>query len=481
MSAPNPVSRLHSHRSTRRPSSASPRKNSRSLALHALLLGLALGGCGTVVPVDPDAGAGPDPGSDSGSSPVTLPLAASFEMVAGVTLDGSFPLPGLGLEEHRFILRLDDVDATSTAGIAGTSGQSVTASFARQSDGVRALSSGLSLTVDLLDGSTSCELGDMVYEQMQLTPVDDDGDGMADRVQGTASGRFELDSFTGVGPAFTATLEGSLDTTLPRLTIAGSQEEHHVLAPLRINASEPLPASTRLSILVEGSNSFDELTGDSNAPARTSFISASGMLPLGATLVIESDEPVRDLAGNENPAELPLAVQTMADPGLFAEDGFDGELIGDLRGSAAQVTSIGSMLPITGERSLLMEPGSRLTVVMPRAATDTSFALQARTLHQDEGHTKLSARIQIGVPGGTVPVAEQVLSSSNQPFDDTGDNVWLYAGEFRQIGGPLPTADEDVLAGDTVVLSIQLFGPRSTCLDNSPSEVGLLIDNLRLE
>lgn len=438
----------------------------------SLLLGLTLGACGSVVPVAPDGG--PGPGSDAGPGPGVLPLAASFEMVAAFELESSFPLPGLGLDEHRFILRLDDVDATGTAAIAGAAGQAVSVPFARQSDGVRTLSSALSLAVDLLQG-TSCALYDLVYEQMQLTPVDDDGDGRVDRVQGTASGTLELDTFSGTGLRFTATLEGALDRTPPHLLVLGSEQEHNVLTPIRIEASEPLPANTRLSLLFPDSNDQPIELAGGDPLATTSFTSPSFTLPFGASLIVARELPVRDLAGNESPDELPRTVQTMADPGLFAEDGFESPLRADLRGPAEVVASVGNLPALTGLQSLRMEPGSRLTVVIPRGPNDTRYALQARTLHHDLADTDLFVKIAVGVPGTEIR-AESTVAFDIPPSAETGDDVWPYAGELREIDGVLPDT-----AGDTLVLSIQISGPQSACLDGSPSELGLLIDDLRLE
>lgn len=441
----------------------------------SLLLGLTLGACGTVVPVAPDGGPGPGADAGPGPDPGVLPLADSFEMVAAFELESSFPLPGLGLDEHRFILRLDDVGATGTAAIAGAAGQAVSVPFARRSDGVRTLSSALSLAVDLLQG-TSCALYGLVYEQMQLTPVDDDGDGTVDRMLGTASGTLELDTFSGTGLRFTATLEGALDRTPPHLLVLGSEEEHNVLTPIRIEASEPLAASTGLSLLFPDSNAQPlELAGGGDTLATTSFTSPSFTLPFGAALIVASELPVRDLAGNESPDELPRTVQTMADPGLFIEDGFESPLSADLRGPAEVVASVGNLPALTGLQSLRMEPGSRLTVVIPRGPNDTRYVVQVRTLHHDMADTDLITKIAVGVPGTEIR-AESTVAFNVPPTTETGDNVWLYAGAPREIDGVLPDT-----AGDTLVLSIQIPGPQSACLDGSPSELGLLIDDLRLE
>jgi hypothetical protein len=130
----------------------------------------------------------------------------------------------------RFSLRLDD-HAEGTRAIASPQYVLEAAAFTRLVDGTRELAESFQVRT-VYEDRDPCSSHRTNFSDMHLMPRDDDGDGVPERLEGTARGqlRFDVDGI-GVRMAFEATLAGTLDRTPPDMEIAGITTGHHVMQP----------------------------------------------------------------------------------------------------------------------------------------------------------------------------------------------------------------------------------------------------------
>ena len=434
---------------------------------------MLLGGCGKIVPTQPDADAG------SGTIGPGLDLAASFEVVATPVFDsGSLDsdlLPG----QHTFVLRLND-EGTRTGGIAGSHGTVETSRFDRLSTGTRQLAAPMRLgVVPVTEPDTGCQGEAMIYEGMSLMPLDEDGDGMADRLQGTATGYFERflgDAIEIVD--FEATVEATLDTVRPTLDFAGSKTEHHPLEPVHLIASEPLPGDVALSLRSQSSDQRFALSPVGGAaPAAAHFVTAANIpLSFGDALVLDIPSPVRDMAGNAAVLVPPPGVGTMPALNDFVDDGFESGLEGHLEGDAQIVERIGEKPAIQDLQSLLLGPGGRITVQMPIGTVDDSLSFQYRLLFQTADGGDASGEIVLAIPGGEL--VRQPLSltpSLSTELVETFDPMWPYAGPITTFDQELPFAD----LPERIFISLQVAAPPA-CSGLVPPLPAVLLDDLHI-
>jgi hypothetical protein len=451
-------------------------RSSAGLALLALGL-LAAPACGDVrLPADP-----PDGGSTIPPPPVApedLSLADSFEITAELTyMDSTFPVPPDFLpDRHQFVLRLDDADDT-TQGIAGAAGQVVAPSFFHLAGGQRVLERDFFLAA--ADGSAVlCGVGAMHYETMTLETFDTDGDGSVDLVQGTATGSVAgLDIFD--AGRFTAAIQGTLDTTPPRLTVRGpsiDQPDQSVLGGFVVEASEPLPAGARVFLTseIDGAR-IDLLPFPEDQPAVIAFVLPSDvLLPFGATMRLEVVPGIEDLAGNAGTLDTP-SIATIGDPQLFEQDGFEAGAHVTLSGDASLVASVDSVPAITGDTSLLLEPGGSATLRIPlpdSGGSEQTLGLQLRGLFR--------GRNDAFVDGDVVLVLADTGERIQAPFPEalntaqTGDQRWRYVGPVTPLDVTLPPG----ATGELLVV-LRVAAP-ALCGEDSAPESAVLIDDVAL-
>jgi hypothetical protein len=403
----------------------------------------------------------PDPNPDP------LPLASSFDLTATLTFsDGTDPygLPG----SERLVLRLDDAPDGTVAAVWGANVGSYLGTFTRTEEGL----SSQSLLALRVEPQESGSFDPSIWlRTVDLVLIDRDDDGEVDAVEGTGTGEFHqlLGDVEQTQP-FTVELRGDLDATPPVLAIDGDTAAFNVLDQLRIVTSEPLdPATT--AVLSYGDTRVVLEQGPGASPYARSF-GANTLLPFGTDLRVEFDPAPRDLAGltSEN---VPTTVRTMAAPGLFSEDGFEGELVAVTRG-AEVVAGVGTLPAITGARSLLIETGDTLTMRIPLAGGETHLRFQARILTDGAGfHGCTGIEVRAGFPGlpdGSNIAGLYVLLPGD--FDEnTGDEAWPMAGPIISVEHALPAGATGEVIFDVFVPD--LAGP---CLN-----AAMLIDDLRAE
>ncbi|HWN68511.1 MAG TPA: hypothetical protein VNM90_12815, partial [Haliangium sp.] len=245
----------------------------------------------------------------------------------------------------------------------------------------------------------------------------------------------------------------------------------NVLDGVRVVASEPLQPRTT-AVVRHGDTRIALEPSPADGTHVRSF-ATSAILPFGAELSVEFDPAPQDLTGL--PSENALTtVRTMDDPGVFAEDGFEGDLAAVTAG-AEVVSGVGTLPAMAGARSLLVEPGDALTMRVPLTSGDTHLRFQVRML---SGGSGLAGCSTIGIRGGfpgldpASDVLDIEVSPAEEPREDTGDARWSVASPVTDVELALPAG-----AAGEVILDVYeqpLSGP--PCPD-----MALLIDELRAE
>jgi hypothetical protein len=420
-----------------------------------LLAGVALAAC------DPSEPEQPEP-------PEQPAVSTSFEVTATLSFAGEAPNFEVYPESESFVLRLEDApDGTVVATWANDDGMA-DGVFDRTDTGL-ALRAPVELRVDFGDPDQFGSLPYMEFESLRLVLEDKDDDGDADAVTGTASGvlHYVLGDILYDG-VFTAELRGGTDTTPPRLYVVGGNTGLHVLEGLEVMASELLqPGSTARAW--HGNTSID-LTPFTGGGKNVRSFRTSAVLPFDAELRIEIDPVPRDLVGLEAES-VPTTVRTMPDPGLFAEDGFEGDPVAII-GYGEIVTGVGTLPAIAGARSLLVEPGYGLTMRIPVAAGETQVRFRARLLYESTSYGCESHAIRVGSPGLAGRPEISIPGSYDDPTEAIGDSLWVVAGPITDVEMAVPAGTSGELIFDIYDLP-PVAPPCPT--------VAILMDDLRIE
>lgn len=452
-----------------------PRVPRRARTILAAMLGIGLAaqaGCGQArLPgdgEDSDAGNGGPDGMQPGPGG---PLGSSFEISAVLTYDASqFPFPPDFLpDEHAFVLRLDDTGFTTQA-LAGVAGEAVTGNFTRLASGALSLDSELSLPGT--GGAFTCTFGRVAYDDMTLTTFDDDGDGVLDRVEGTATGAVGRIGDVIAGNEFTAVIRGIRDLTPPRLTLVGPSADRSVLGDFVVEASEPLRPGLDVTVVSSAGERVSLTPVPGEGESVVSFVAPDDLLlPFGGSIQLEVEPAAEDLAGNRGTLETP-GFGTIADPGAFPQDGFESQSSVTLSGNAEMVAGVGTVAAIAGVTSLLLEPGSSATLRVPVPdAGATSLTLQLRGLFPDVEDRDLGGEVVIVAPGA----AEHVRASFPDAIGETVATThadWAFAGAVALLSVPLPANT----TGELIVV-LRILSPE-TCSGQSAPDAAVLIDSV---
>jgi hypothetical protein len=412
--------------------------------------------------------------SDPQPQPPLEPITAvgSFEVIATLTFPADTGVDGLPRSEG-LVLRLDQASDGSILSVWGGSGGSNHNTLQR-TDATRlalpyAVDIGVAPRVDF-----SIEES-LVLESAELTLIDGDGDGVPDAVQGSGTCSYSYfipDVEERVSCAFT--LQGNPDITPPELVITSDAANHDVLALLSIGASEPLDPATK-AVLRYGDTRIEMAAFPEDAPY-VQYFSTAEILPFATELRIELDPPPQDLGGLAV-QNLPLAVNTMPDPGIFGEDGFEGEVAAVLDG-AEIVTGVGEIAAIAGTRALLVESGDRAVLRVPLTGGETHVRFQYRMLAESTEYSGCSSlTVRAGFPG--LPPYQNASShrlSRPEVFDQpTSHEVWGAAG-------PIVEQEITVLDGTTGEVILRFFDdPSFGTYGPQCPPTALLIDELRAE
>ena len=359
--------------------------------------------------------------------------------------------------------------------IAGVDGSVGTGHLIHSSAGTNAYT--LDAPLSVARQPLGCLLEQLKVHELLLYAWDDDGDGVADALEGSgkASARYVGGDVVYMVDLAVNLWKGLPDQTPPSLI---GQESAHPLDIVTIRASEPLALSTELA-LFSGSGVEFPLTSTSTQSVALGTFASSNLLPFQTTLTVTGHGA--DLAGlNLDLTSEPRMTRTLDDPGIFLQDGFETPPFAFLQNNARVVSGVGDLPAISGAQSLFVEfpsstfdwPFSTSTLHLQRAPGAKSLRLAARILMSTNSPVSALNAAEVGVIGGTkrsyvdLKTSEQVVA--------TGDASWPYAGNVQQVSVDL--ADE----GPDVVVRIA----KPSCPSHPglcPRKVALLIDDVRIE
>jgi hypothetical protein len=312
-----------------------------------------------------------------------------------------------------------------------------------------------------------CNLNGIDITELTLQASDETGDGVADGIAGSgkARGNFILGD-QGFTAELSFTLQGVPDSTKPSLLAPSNP---HPLDGTRLRTTEPVALSSSVTLTPSGAGGASEpLTGYTATDGAFGTFSSPRILPFGSTWKLSATGG--DLANLPfDSAALP-SLAVLADPGVFAEDGFEGTPAVTLTGNANIVTSVGTLPAITGSKSLFVPSGSSATLHLARPIGANSVHFTGRVLTTVSGATVGGPDVEAGVIGGSLRVRPtQALPST--PTTSTNDSKWLYAGPAQEITLPLTESGTDV------AIRVTSLG----CMGICPPAGAFLIDDLRVE
>ena len=247
-------------------------------------------------------------------------------------------------------------------------------------------------------------------------------------------------------------------------------------------SSEPLPAELVATI--------DDGTGfavtlepcRSSPPAMPSSLCAPAgtVWPLGSELSVRFSPELRDLAGNVRLPPL-LVLRSIPDPGILAEDGFEGDVHAWFFGDAAVVPGLGMLPALSGSRSVLILPpfpeprGGRMFARIALDPGDTAITFRYRMVYTGDYDHPFWGSVRAG-PAGAGPTVE--LDLPDRPpgaLVPTGDALWTMASSPADATIVLPPG----VSGEAW-LDIDITSGACGRIP-SLSEAGILIDDVRTE
>jgi hypothetical protein len=410
--------------------------------------------------------------------PAVLLTTSSWDVVLTVTSAGPstpFGLP-VSCPPVAFTMHLDPDGSERLKATLGRDGQVMVGSLVENGD---SYGLGADMADIALPSPGGCGSQGFSMTQLALRGTDANGDRIAEALSGSGAGSgLDVVGDQGYAFPFTFELSGTPDVTAPHLLVPAD-----VLNPLDVvslPASEPLALASQLNLEGTTSVSLDAEASPQGIPgvssAAVAGFTTSHILPFSGSWSIVGNAP--DLAGL--PLDPPAPVTTLADPGLFAEDGFEGAaLAAATTGDVRVVTGVGALPALSGTQSLFAAPGASVTLHLARPAGTWTVRFAARALAPAPASSSASPQydsvpsVRAGVVGGTSrPYATSVAAGDAAA---TGDPTWVSAGPLGDVTIPI---DE---VGDDIVVRI---APRSSngCVGLCPPPApAWLIDDLRIE
>jgi hypothetical protein len=404
-------------------------------------------------------------GSDAASGSTT-PTVCAITATLAATDAGSAALPS----QHQFTARVDWKANTLTT---GANGLAMEIPLVKSGD-LWSTQESVPFTLPLTsDGSWYDTFPSITYQTVFLRPTTT---GCAGSATGTYSTLF-TDMVTGT--PFNATLTGVVDQASPVFTVApNSTNNVHPLSVEGVGVNELLSAATTAF----WSNTANESIPMTSLPAGSAY-GVSGFLlqklalAFGATYQMKISSGAVDLAGNAT-GVLP-SITTLADPGMFAQDGFEGEVRATMTGNISIVSK--EAFPVASGNKALQIPvppalcGQRFTarLSVPTAATTLQFSALA-TWPKTRSQTTFTGSVQVAVPNGAVnsyswpEIASTALASPwTGALPGSADNSY---GDLMQMQIPLPAGTNSEI----------IFDVLQPCYDPPYLGDGLIIDDLRI-
>jgi hypothetical protein len=381
--------------------------------------------------------------------------------------------------EHKFTLVIDWAANTATTGSGGTAQQVALV----ESNGIWTTQATLSLSLSLslaLSGNSGLDRPRVTYKAIKIRPTADgcEGEGSGDYLWNSSDMLFDF--------AFTATLTGVGDKEGPTLAVIPAAATNvHPLALSGVAANELLPVATiaRWVAAVGVAVDMAALPVDGSLGV-SGFSFANRAFAFGTTYHLEFLPDARDVAGNST-SDLP-SITTLADPGMFAMDGFEGALNAYVGGQVKIVDH--TALPIPGgHKALRFAPTTfsvgvdwscqdRFTARLAVPSGATTVKLSYLEYWPKTGnYTPIWASMHVAVPNGAVveySVGAGTITTLPSPWTGAlpGSADFTY-GELKQLELPVPVG----------AASEVMFDLDRECSEPSSPGHGLIVDDLRVE
>ncbi|MEO6600277.1 MAG: hypothetical protein ABIQ16_10425 [Polyangiaceae bacterium] len=287
----------------------------------------------------------------------------------------------------------------------------------------------------------ACSANTLVAKDFRVHGVDKDGDGSPDQLEGTVGVELTvIQGDVGYTVALTTDLVGIPDDEAPELSAPGS-----ALNPLdrpSVWASEPLLSSTALRLT--GTSEVPLLPQAQTDPLATVIrFASSQILPFGGSWTVAGTG--QDLSNHS--LVVRGTASTLADPGVQAQDGFEGTLIALKDAGASLVAGVGSVGALSGAHSLLLEPNATITLHLQRSGSENKlhFAMRALSIAESSLSYVFMRSVTAGVIGGDSVVTLNAAALPSSAATQTGDTRYPFASAVRAFDAVLTEPGADVL------------------------------------
>jgi hypothetical protein len=380
-----------------------------------------------------------------------------------VAITQSSSVAGVTCSKANFTMHLTPNDAGADV-ISGRDGDVFVGKLVASAGRDRGVYYALSSATQLSTRGGDCTVSSMTVTELSLHGVDNDDDAIVDVLDGSGKGTAQvIQGDVGLTVPLSFTLKGVPDVTKPTFVVPSSV---HPLDGVTVRATEPVTVGSVVT-LTSGADTL-ALMGSDTSKGALGIFSSARILPFGSSWKVNATGS--DLA--QLAFQLPSvpAIPVLADPGLFAQDGFEGTLAASLTGKAQVVTAIGNLAAINGAHSLLVPPNSSATLHLARASGKQTLRFTAQGLSSVSGFSGGPFPIKAGVVGGSERVGPTQVPPNTTPTA-TGDSTWAYAGAKQDVTLTLTESGSDV------VVRVAPLVCQGLC---PPSQAGLL-DDLRIE
>jgi hypothetical protein len=380
--------------------------------------------------------------------------------------------------EHKFSMTIDWAASTATTGSGGLAGRVKLA----EHNGTWTTQDTLGLSLALA-GTGLDNRPRVSYTTINIRPTADGcaGDAIGDYLWNSTDMLFTIH--------FKADLAGTNDTDGPAFSVfPKATTDVHPLALYGVAANEVLPAGTNARWAAAAGASVEMgALPTAGTFGVSGFTFAGRALAFGTSYHLEILPAAKDLAGNQT-LELP-SITTTADPGMFAQDGFEGTLNAFIGGRAKVVDDTSLPIP-AGHKALRF--------ALPTGAYNQDWSCEDRftarlAIPAGAKSVKLSYLgywpkvsiegslyflVRLAVPNGAsvgyslYGLAVELSTTLPNPWTGTlpGSASFAY-GELKQLELPLPAG-----VGSEVVFDLA----RLSC-EGIIGSTGLIIDDLRVE
>jgi hypothetical protein len=291
---------------------------------------------------------------------------------------------------------------------------------------------------------------------------------VGENLEGTASGVVTpemLSDYAQPAQDVELSFSGTLDATAPALAVP--VEALNPITRLSMSASEAL-ASANVQLTGTSPPVALTLSAAQQGDALTQLFTEQ-VLPFSGSWQLSGS--AADFAGH--PLALGQTLTTLADPGIFAQDGFEGALNALLDAGATVSDDTATVKPITGSHSLQIQDSHQATLHLKRSAAQQNLVFSA---------------VEFYVPNQQVPASGTQFGGYAAVVGGTHRSSlsWSFTVNSASTNQSNPTTVTVPLTDPGSDVVVNLMAPASTTGPYGPdgphyAVPSLLIDDLHLE